>query len=199
MIGLTSVALRLRWYLRVFGRNALIRRSDRLEALSILAVVAGALFAIPTAVHVGSVSYESTMRIVNEQARDRHSVDAIVVTGSTGMSADLGGPAFVRVQWSEGTRLRTEQVVSPGIVEAGAPLTVWLNSRGQVVAAPLTAADAKVNSVAVSGTVWAMTAVFGALAALAIRLGLDRSRARAWEREIHLLAHNDDGWANRHT
>jgi hypothetical protein len=29
--------------------------------------------------------------------------------------------------------------------------------------------------------------------------GLDRSRDRAWDRELHLMAHNDDGWANRHT
>jgi hypothetical protein len=30
-----------------------------------------------------------------------------------------------------------------------------------------------------------------------IRRGLDRARDRAWEREIRLFAHNDDGWANR--
>ena len=38
----------------------------------------------------------------------------------------------------------------------------------------------------------------GAVSSL-IRRGLDRSRYRSWERELHLLAYNDDGWANRNT
>jgi hypothetical protein len=38
-----------------------------------------------------------------------------------------------------------------------------------------------------------------ALVAYLIYRGLDRSRDRAWENELHLLAHSDDGWANRRT
>jgi hypothetical protein len=39
---------------------------------------------------------------------------------------------------------------------------------------------------------------FSVLSALAFRRALDRVRARAWERELLVLAHNDDGWANRY-
>jgi len=67
-----------------------------------------------------------------------------------------------------------------------------------VVAAPLTKDDAEVNAVAAAGMVWIVVVVCSALAAIVIRRGLDRARDRTWEHELRLLAHNDDGWANRH-
>jgi hypothetical protein len=197
-MGVTSFALWLRWPLRALGRNPLIRGSDRLEALSLLAVVVAALFAIPFAGQIGELTYDASMRTVNEQTQTRHSVEAEVVEGSTGMPADFESSAYVRAQWREGTQERSEMVISPATVQAGASITIWLDDHGKVVAPPLTAADAKVNAMGVSGTVWATAVLFGALAAFVSRRALDRARARAWERELHLLTHNDDGWANRH-
>jgi hypothetical protein len=103
------------------------------------------------------------------------------------------------VQWTEGTRVRTEQITSPSMAKTGDSLTIWLNDAGKVVAAPLTVADAKLSAGVATGTVWGALVVFAALAAFLIRRGLDRSRYRSWERELHLLAYNDDGWANRNT
>ena len=114
------------------------------------------------------------------------------------MPADLNNPAFVRVEWQDGTQVRTAEVVSPETVTAGAAVTIWLDNNGKVVSAPLTETDAKVSAVGVAWTVWITCMVFGVLAALLVRRGLDRLRLRAWERELVLLAHNDDGWANRH-
>ena len=189
----------LRWQRRALSRNPLVRASDRLEALAVLGVLVIAILAAPFAAHVGDLTFESSMRTVDEQTRDRHSVEAVVVEGSTGMPADFESSALVRAQWREGTQLRTEQIVSPASIEAGAPMTIWLDQAGTVVAAPLTAFDAKVNSVGVAWTVWVAAVACSVLAAFLLRRGLDRSRARAWERELQLIAHNDDGWANRQT
>ena len=49
-----------------------------------------------------------------------------------------------------------------------------------------------------AGILWGTIVTCSAFAALVVRRTLDRSRDRAWERELHLLAYNDDGWANRH-
>lgn len=198
-MGVTSFAMRLRWQLRALGRNPLVRASDRLEALAVLGVLVIAILAAPFAAHVGDLTYDASMRTVAEQSRDRHAVAATVVVGSTGMPADFENSSLVRAQWQEGSQLRTEQVVSPTTLEVGAPLTIWLNGSGKVVAAPLSAFDAKVNSVGLTWTVWTAAVACSALVAFLLRKGLDRSRARAWERELRLLAHNDDGWANRHT
>jgi hypothetical protein len=193
---ITSFAARLRWHIRAFGFNPLIRVTDRLEALAVLAVVVTALFAVPAATHAGALVYDTGKRIADEQAHSRHSVEALVVEG-TGLPMDLETPAYVRAQWSEGTQVRTAHVVSPATVKAGDQMTIWLNDSGKVVAAPLRADDAKLNAIVAAGTVWIAIVVFSTLVARLIRRGLDRSRDRAWTRELQLLAYNDDGWANR--
>lgn len=199
LTGVTSFARKCRWYLRALGRNPLVRVSDRLEAFAVLGVLVLALIAIPVSAHAGDQTYDSRMRLATEQAQTRHTVEAVVVEGSTGMPADFDSAAYVQVEWREGTVTRTAQVVSPETVQAGASLTIWLDDHGKVVGAPLTPVDAKVSALGVAWTIWITAVVVSVLAALVVRRGLDRIRARAWERELLLLAHNDDGWANRHT
>ena len=73
-----------------------------------------------------------------------------VVVGSTGLTTDFDGPAYVRALWREGTQLRTERVISPSIVKTGDPLKLWLDDKGKVVAAPVTAGDAKLTAISVA-------------------------------------------------
>jgi hypothetical protein len=202
--GVTSFAGRLRWYVHALGFNPLIRTTDRLEALAVLAALLTALIAIPAAAQAGDLVYASAVHTADEQAHDRHAVEALVVDGSTRMPADSeaptsSAPISVRAQWHEGTRVRTEQITTSSMAKTGDSLTVWLNDAGKVVAAPMTADDARLSAAVATGTVWIAIVVCGALAAFLIRRGLDRSRARSWERELDLLAYNDDGWANRNS
>jgi hypothetical protein len=196
-VSVQSFAPRVRFALRALGRNPVVRGSDRVEALVVLAVLIIGIFAIPFAAHVEDQTYRSHLPIAAEQARSRHSVPAVVVQGSVGMPTDFDTPLSVRVQWHEGATLRTEDVISPGTVETGAPMTIWLDTAGKVVPAPLTPTDIKISAVSVGWTVWVLIAVFSGLAAVGVRVSLDRHRARAWDRALRLMAHNDDGWANR--
>ncbi|MDF2822796.1 MAG: hypothetical protein K0R68_204 [Mycobacterium sp.] len=164
-----------------------------------LGVLVLALLMIPIATEFGNDVYETRMQTVTEQTQSRHAVQTVVVEGSTGMPADFESPAYVRVQWQDGTQLRTAEAISPETVTAGAPLTIWLDNTGKVVSAPLTEVDAEVSGTAATWTLWTLSVVFGVLGALLVRRLLDRLRFRSWERELALLAHNDDGWANRHT
>jgi hypothetical protein len=200
--NVTSFADAARWRLRALGFNPLVRIVDRLEALVVLAVLVTALVALPFAMSAGTLVYQSGMRTANEQAHSRHSVDALVVEGSglpTDVDTPANTPAYVRVQWHEGTRVRTEQVLSPTTIKAGDQTTVWLDDSGKVVAAPLRPGDAKLNAIVATGTVWTVLVVISALVAYLVHRGLDRSRDRGWDHELHLLAHSDDGWVNRRT
>ena len=188
--------------MHALGVNPLIRIADRLEALAVLAVFVSALIAIPAAAQAGNLVYESAARTANEQAHDRHAVQALVVEGSRHMPADpegpaAGGPTSVKAQWRDGTQMRTEEITSPSMAKAGESLTIWLDDAGKVVAAPMTVDDAELSVAVAVGMVWIAIVACAALVAFLIRRGLDRSRDRLWERELHLLAHNDDGWANR--
>jgi hypothetical protein len=198
VMGVTLFARRFCWHLRALGRNPLVRASDRLEALAALAVVCTALLAVPVAAHARSQIYDEGARAADEQAHTRHSVSAVALDSRTSMPVDFDNPAHVRAQWHEGTRLRTERIVAPAIVKAGQPLTIWLDDTGKVTVAPLTTEDARFSAVAGSSIVWVAMVACSALLALVVRRRLDRSRDRAWERELRLMAHNDDGWANRH-
>ncbi len=193
-----SFALQCRWHARAWERNRLIRVSDRLEALSFFLLLLLTVVAIPYSTRVADDTRASTMRIVDEQSHTRHSVTALVTQGSTALPTDFSTPPYVQVQWREAGLQRTERIVSPTTVNTGAELTVWLDQRGRVVPAPLTAADASINATGVGWAVWLLVAVGSASTGLAIRRLLDRVRIRGWDRALHLLALGDDGWANRH-
>ena len=198
-MSVTSFAQHFRRQLRAFGFNPLIRASDRLEVLAVLSVLATAIFALPFAADAGTMLYDAGIRTADEQAHSRHSVEAVAVEDSATLPAEFNDPSYVRAQWAEGTQLRSERVLTPTTVRAGEPLEIWLDNAGEVVAAPQTAADAELNAVVAAGTIWVALVACSALVAFVIRASLDRSRDRAWEHELHLLAHNDDGWANRHS
>ncbi|MET0700787.1 MAG: hypothetical protein ABWY93_14090 [Mycobacterium sp.] len=172
--------------------------SDRLEALAALAVLVTALFALPVATQAGSQIYDSGVRMADEQAQTRHPVQAVALEGSTSMPADFDNPVYIPAQWRQGNQLHTERVIAPMGVKVGQPMTIWLDDSGKVVAEPQTAQDAELSAVAAACSVWAVIVICSLLLALLIRKRLDMSRDRAWERELHLMAHNDDGWANRH-
>lgn len=190
------LAGRLRWYLRALGFHPLVRAVDRLEALAVLCVLVAALFAIPVAVSAGTVVHDAAVRTAEQQAETRHSVQAVVVAG-VGAPTELDTPAYVRAQWHEGPQIRTESVLGPATVRPGDHMTVWLDESGKVVSAPLRVEDATVTATAAAMSFWISIVMCCALVAYLIRRGLDRSRHRAWDRELLLLAHNDDGWANR--
>jgi hypothetical protein len=195
--AVTLFAARIRWVSRALGRSPLVRLVDRVEALAVLGVVIAALAVIPAAMSAGTMAYDAGVKTAEAEASTRHSVDALVIEG-VGLPTDFDTPSYVRVRWTEGAKTRTEQVVGTATTKAGDRMKVWLDDNGKVVAAPSNTTDAQINAVAVATTLWISVVAAGALAAFGVRRGLDRMRHRAWDRELLLLAHNDDGWANRY-
>lgn len=196
----SSFVSRCRWFVRALGRNPLLRPSDRMEALAVVMVFVVALLAIPFASQAGDNTYDARMRIIDEQLRTRHSVEAVAV-GNSGAAAPgrYNRPGPVRAEWREGTEVRSEMITSPVAVRKGDPLTVWVDTTGAVVPAPETPQVASSIAAGRTWTVWLGSVGLTILLACAARWALDRARARSWERELLLLTHNDDGWANRHT
>ncbi|MGW0159422.1 Rv1733c family protein [Mycobacterium sp. NPDC003323] len=196
--GTTRFAARLCWYVRALGFHPLIRTVDRLESFAVLGVLVIALVAVPAASSAAGLVHDSGLQTAQEQTRTRHSVQATVVAG-VGLPTDMNTPAYVRAQWREGTHLRTESVVSHAATKPGDPMTVWLDTDGKVVTAPMQPADAELQALVAGLAVWTFISMGGALLAWLVRLFADRARYRAWDRELRLLVYNDDGWADRHS
>jgi hypothetical protein len=70
------------WIVRAFGRNPLVRTSDRIEALLLILAVAVALVAAPIAGAIGTAVYEARSHAYVERATSRHTVTAIAVEDS---------------------------------------------------------------------------------------------------------------------
>lgn len=195
----SALALRYRWLRNALRRNGLARFSDRLEAASILLAVAIAVLAVPLAVQAGERAHAVRAAAISAEHERTHTVQAEAVSHSV-VRAPRSQQNTVQAQWRQGDRVRTTSVVSRTTVAKGAPVTVWLdNATGDPVEAPADPTDATAIGTCVGAAMWLGTATLGVLFAVVVRLTLNRTRARAWEREIQLLAHNDDGWANRHT
>lgn len=177
-------------------RHPLVRTADRLEAFAILGVLVIALAAIPAALAAGGIVHRSGLQTSQQEISNRHPVQATVVAG-VGLPTDLETPASVRVQWQEHNRERTESVAGVATVKPGDQMTIWLDERGKVVAAPMQAGDAQLQAVVAGVAAWTSITMVGALLACVVCRILERSRDRAWDRELRLWAYNDDGWANR--
>jgi hypothetical protein len=63
---------------RIFGRNPLLRRADRIEALVMLVAHLVSLVAIPVAGVAGAVVYGARDSRYAQEARERHAVMATV-------------------------------------------------------------------------------------------------------------------------
>jgi|GEM_PF-4775931 len=66
------------WIGRIFGRNPLLRRADRIEALVTLIALVVALVGAPIAGVVGMVVYGARDNRYAQEARERHVVMATV-------------------------------------------------------------------------------------------------------------------------
>ncbi|MGD1173179.1 hypothetical protein ACKUVQ_07840 [Mycobacterium seoulense] len=174
-----------RWQVtRVFGRNPLLRRTDRIEALAVLVALVVSLIAVPVAGVVGAVTYGARERVYTQEAHDRHRVTATVADSRV---EDLG-VTVVQAKWPgrNGERSGTLDLTEPA--RAGGTVEIWVDRDGEPVVAPTPAWLAAAEAVGVAVvTALGMTMAMAALLAI-VRSRLDRARDALWERDIELLA-----------
>ncbi|OBG61816.1 MULTISPECIES: hypothetical protein [unclassified Mycobacterium] len=174
-----------RWRVaRVFGRNPLLRRSDRIEALVVLVALAVSLIAVPVAGVAGAVTYGARDRVYIQEAHDRHRVRATVTDalveelGVTVVQAKWAGPKGDRV----GPLAVSEQAKVDGTVE------IWVDADGNPVMPPTPTWLAVAEAVGVAGVTALAVAVAMAVLVAVVRARLDRARDAMWERDIEFLA-----------
>lgn len=169
---------------RMFGRNPLLRRADRIEALVMLVVLVAALVAIPVAGVVGLAAYGVRERTYAQEAHERHRVMATVVD----IWVEDLGVAIVQAKWPAPDGERSGPLQLTDHVTTGGNVEIWVDKDGNPVAPPtptwLAVAEAAgVAAVALLG-LWVAVMAGGAIA----RSRLDRARDAAWDREIRCLA-----------
>ncbi|OBK34700.1 hypothetical protein A5659_20880 [Mycobacterium sp. 1165196.3] len=169
---------------RLFGRNPLIRKTDRVEALILVLAVAVSLVAVPIGAAVGTVVHDSRSRLYAEQVQTRRPVTA-TVTGES-QRRNLDSPTVtVPARWFAAGTERTGDVTAPLKAKIGDEIEIWVDDRGLPVARPVNTArnDALVFAVA---TWWGVSLLAVALFARA-RITLDRLRYARWQQSFDRL------------
>jgi hypothetical protein len=105
------------WLMRVFGRNPLVRLSDRVGVLLVLLASVASMIAAPVAGAVGTAVYDAHSLRYAEQAQTRHPVTATVLKDS---SVILDTVTYtVSARWRADATEHTGSLSWPHFVKAG--------------------------------------------------------------------------------
>lgn len=180
-----TVRLPPKMFAWLFGRNTLMRTSDRLEAAILVFVVAVSLIAVPIAAAVGTAVHDSRSRVYAAQAAKYRTVTATVI-GNGDSRKNIERPTItVPARWFTAGAEHTGDVVAPRTVKVGDPVEVWLDDKGSPVGRPSTTA---VDEAVASGfAVWLGVSLSAVAVYVAARMVLDRARAAAWQRDFDNL------------
>lgn len=170
---------------RLFGRNPLIRASDRIEALILVLAVAISLVAVPIGAAVGTAVHDSRSRLYAEQAQVRRQVTATSI-GDSNPRNDVERPTvMVPARWFVDGTEHTGDVAAPPNVEIGDKIDIWVDDTGSFVRPPVrTAVD---EGVAFGVATWSTMSLLAAGLFGVARVALDRSRYARWQRDFDTL------------
>lgn len=179
-----TVPLPRRLFGRLFGRNPLIRASDRVEALILVVAVAVSLLTVPIAAAVGTAIHDSRSRLYAEQAKTRHTVTATVIAHS-----DRENPrsrtVMVPARWIAAGAEHTGDVLAKLPTKVGDEVEIWVDDEGSAIGRPaMTALD---EAVASAVTIWCAVTLSAAGVFAVARIALDRGRCSRWQRDFDTL------------
>jgi len=177
---------------RLFSRNPLIRAGDRLEtavvALAVLLVVVGAVWAV--------IIHCAETQDYRRQVQDRHAVVAAAVDDSKVAVLPDTTAYTVNVRLQANGIDRTEVIGWDSAVKAGDRLQIWVDAKGNRVAAPTLLRLAGSDAITTAATAWLIVAVIAVLAVAAARARGMRMRDAQWDRSIRRVLNGDVGRTN---
>jgi hypothetical protein len=190
-----TIGLGNHWWVRAFGRNPLVRRSDRIEAIVLVVAVMLTVVALPIAGAFGTFVHDQRTRLYADEAQTSHQVTA-TATEDGAVVPQLRGVAFTaEATWNDAGRNHTGEVTWPGLAKAGDQQSIWVDSQGEFVGQPSSPSRADSDAVVAAIAVWLGVAEASAASVYLVRRWLDRRRDAEWDRQIN-ASHNNDGRRN---
>ncbi|MBU8818412.1 Rv1733c family protein [Mycolicibacterium goodii] len=180
------------WVLRALGKNPLVRRTDRIEALAVVLAIVVSVLVIPYVISFGEEVHAGQLREAAVQAQTRHPVQATVVSDSES-NVEGANVRIVGITWTVNGEKHTGALRPTGKVEPGDQVQIWIDGKGQRVPPPISATTARAYATGSSVALWAAITVLCGLVALLTRKVLDQHRAHAWSDELYLLLNHGDG------
>ncbi|OBK44493.1 hypothetical protein A5655_14325 [Mycobacterium sp. 1081908.1] len=169
-------------FVRLFGRNPLVRTTDRVEALLLVFAFVVSIVALPVAAAVGTAVHDSRSRVYAAQAQTHQKVTATVTGDSDAdrklSSARVAAPA----RWVVSGTERTGLVVVERKAKPGDRVDIWVDEQGTPVNKPVFSA---VDEAVATGTAIWFGVVIGAATLFGLaRVFIDRKRHAGWQRDF---------------
>lgn len=195
---------RRRWVSRAFGRNPLLRWTDRVEACVILVGVLLAVSALPICMAAGVTVYRTHARIYATELQTRHVVAASVAAISSPAQNPRSTTKVILAVWADGIGgarggeveaahaiwTKTQRSVQPGD-----QIRLWINNNEAPVGAPPPSIQAGLDGIGIAASLWGGV-VLALVAVVAIlRSPLDQIRQKQMNDEFDRLA--SGGMPNR--
>ena len=176
---------RVGWIGRIFGRNPLLRRADRIEALVTLIAVVVTLVGVPVAGVVGMVVYGARESRYVQEAHERQAVTATV----TGI--DRSDTSVVQARWPLAVSERSGVALLTTTAKVGDHVEIWVDSDGEPAPPPTPTWHAVADAVGATEGVLILVAAGMILLVGCVRSRLDRVRDAQWDCELRSL--EDEG------
>ncbi|OBH50944.1 hypothetical protein A5682_22045 [Mycobacterium mantenii] len=171
---------------RIFGRNPLLRRVDRIEAMVAMLAIVVSLVAIPIAGVAGTAVYGSRHSQYVQEANQRHAVVATI----TATGKDRVNAAAVQASWPVVGGDRSGPILVASGAKVGQHIRIWIDENGNPADPPTPVWQAFTVALATGLAIVLATALASAALATGIRARLDRARDVRWEREIRHFQEN---------
>ncbi len=174
-----------RWrFVRLFGRNPLVRASDRVEALVLVLAVVVSLLAVPIAAAEGTAIHDSRRHVYAEQAQARQMVTATVIDDSA-TQVSRSKTMTMRARWFAAGTEHTGAVKTRQTVKPGDSVDIWVDQDGSHVGPPMRTAVHE--AVAAALAIWLGVAIAAAALVAASRAVLNRMRHARWQHDFDKL------------
>lgn len=186
-----TIGLGRGWWVRLLGRNPLVRSSDRIEVMVLSLAVLLTVVAVPVAGAIGTFVYDAHARVYAEEAQIRHQVTATAIEDGTVVMQPKSLSFTARATWSAAGRDHSDIVTWQDQAKAGDQQSIWVNADGAKVGPPSSSSDAAADAVAIAINVWLGVAAASAGLVYVVRRGLDHRRYAQWDRELNASREND--------
>lgn len=175
---------------RLFGRNPLIRPSDRVEALVVVLAIVIAVLVGPIAAAAGTAVYDSRSNVYAEQTHDRRTVTATVIDDSVAQDPRTE-TLTTHARWFAAGAEHIGEVKARKAMKPGDSVEVWVDQDGAQVDAPVgSAAEA---AVAAALAIWWSVAIAAAGLVAGTRALLNRARHARWQHDFDDLVGSERG------
>lgn len=186
-----------RWRLiHAFGRNPLVRTSDRIEVTIAAMAIAAVLVAIPIGAAMATAIHDERGRVYAAEAQRHVQVSATVT--QAGATLPRTNVSVVQATWSLGGAEHVGRFQWDQPVRTGQSIDIVVDQNGQRIVPLDPWWRAGLDGMIAAVTFWLAVAAAAAAAVAVARPCLRRMRYAAWDRDIASLA-DDGGTANRHS